>query len=155
MGPWLTCAEVPMLDIQARSRPWRSTRYVESTHRVHKPPKKFTLFSDNLSFVTLLIKVNPVLTKVILSLCSTSVIRTLRPTGRAALTWRLYRGSMGSPSQTQRCWRSGNVFRRRPRTETIARLAKWVTVGSLVQAHPAGWGLELETETQYKENFDS
>ena len=31
------------------------------------------------------------------------LFRTLQPTGRAALTWRLCRGSMGFLSQTQRC----------------------------------------------------
>lgn len=56
-----------------------------------------------------------------------SVNRTRRPTGRAALTWRLCRGSTASLSQIQRCWRNGSAFRRRPRIETIARLAKWVT----------------------------
>lgn len=55
-----------------------------------------------------------------------SVDRTRRPTGRAAPTWRLCRGSTGSPSQIQRCWRSGSAFRRRPRIETTARLAKSV-----------------------------
>lgn len=74
-----------------------------------------------------------------------SATRTLRPTGRAAPTWRLYRGSTGFLSRIQKCWRSGNTFRRRPRTETIARLAKWVTVGSHVQAHPA---TELKATTK-------
>lgn len=55
-----------------------------------------------------------------------SVTRIRRPTGRAVQTWRLCRESMGSHSQIQRCWRNGSVFRRRPRIETIARLAKWV-----------------------------
>lgn len=81
----------------------------------------------------------------LLSVSFHSATRTLRPTGRAAPTWRLYRGSTGFLSRIRKCWRSGNTFRRRPRTETIVRLAKWVTVGSHVQAHPA---TELKATTK-------
>lgn len=64
-----------------------------------------------------------------------SVHRTRLPTGRAVLTWRLCRGSTGSLSQIPRCWRNGSAFRRRPRIETIARLAKWVTAKVPYQAN--------------------
>lgn len=157
VGRWLTCAEVPMSDIQARSRLWRSTRYFENAQISKSQTNPCS--SQIIEFVP----------PVFISECFThvrescaqicknvnnplfsfhSAIRTLQPTGRAAPTWRLYRGSMGFLSQTQRCWRSGNVFRRRPRTETIARLAKWVTVGSHVQAHPAAWSLELKASNK-------
>lgn len=111
VDPWLTCAEVLMSDTRAGSRPWRSTRYTVLTHHYLA-----ALLAD--------------ITDAPISLCH----RARRPTGRAAPTWRPCRGSMGSLSRTQRCWRSGNAFRRRPRTETIARLAKWVSVGWCVQA---------------------
>lgn len=99
--------------------------------------KLFSLFTD-LIFIHDCVKwLNSLYTNTKAIYSSTSVIRTLPPTGKAVPTWRHYKGSMGFPSQTQRCWRNGNVFRRRPRIETIARLAKWVTVGSHVRAHPA------------------
>lgn len=68
-----------------------------------------------------------------------SVNRTRQLTGRAVLTWRLCRGSTGSLSQIPRCWRNGSVFRRRPRIETIARLAKWVTALTTFISKPTRW----------------
>lgn len=60
---------------------------------------------------------------------------------------------MGYPSQTQRCWRNGNVFRRRPRTETIARLEKWVIVGSSVLACLVDSGLKPNPKPSTKCNL--
>lgn len=49
MGRWSICAEVPMSDTRARSRPWKSTRYWEISH-VFRPQTTPKLFGNCLSF---------------------------------------------------------------------------------------------------------
>lgn len=66
--------------------------------------------------------------------------RTLQHTGKDALTWKHYREFMAFLSQTQKCWKSGSGFKRKLRIEIIAKLAKYVNVGTYVHGD-AMWNL--------------
>lgn len=120
-----------MSDTQEKSRPWKSTRYKKQSKHIFC--SVFSVISPFFHNVFHFYRSSSN------SFSSRPVNRTRQLTGRAVPTWRHCRGSTGSLSQIQRCWRNGSVFRRRPRIETIARLAKWVTALTTFISKPTRW----------------